>query len=837
MQGKRGKERTILSPCFTLDTHSQKVVRMSSEYRGLGAAPQGDGDEGGESVSDDGGAPRGGLGSAGTRRWEQDGDWGDDSGGEDSALTAKYGIGAKLLKGMGWRSGQGLGKEGTGIAEPIQVKVRPKNLGLAYNFQEKTQQQRREEKRANADSGVLDAAAEYEDEDDEDGNEDDEEEDDIEAWMKDQDRVRVRGRGQRRRGRGRRAAAGPVAMVDDELHSAGSSAAEPVVIVDATGGAKREGPLAPLEHNAVLLAHMAAERAQAARRGVAQAQQRVAAAVAECARIEDRLAVSRRHVRDAEAFLAALDGVINNGDNSKSGDDAAVLACAQLRAVRAQFPVQWKRFGGHAAALAVAEAQLSPRVAAWDALRQPALLCSAFAEWRAFFGVEVASLPVMDSSSSEDEDDKDNNMKTGTVVDSPWYERLLEDVLVPRVRRTVLRWDPREDEEGRMVDLVGTLGRAVLTAGVRRRVVAELVYPRVLERVRRWRPQADARPVDRWVLPWFAHLAPEQREALWALVAQRVASVLRAAWTTPLDTSAHTVLQPWRTAAPTRSFTSLLMTHITPVLQRALSQIVFHPCDVGEDAVGEDGEGKQSKNNENNDENKEEASSREMFKAVMLWEDVLPRATLVSLLTVEFFPRWLQCVRAWLVRAGGGADRTVFARVGQWYRAWRALLPPWTTRLTAVQEPLALALEMLDRAMAGEDVASADVVVVGAATMPLEPSYADQSKQQQQQQQAQKQLQQQQRQQQQQEQEERVDLREVLEQVATANDVEFVPTTRTHDGLPVYRFGHTSIVLDARVVRAHDPATSSWPAISLAALLALQHQHHQGAHAPPPTLD
>lgn len=213
-----------------------------------------------------------------------------------------------------------------------------------------------------------------------------------------------------------------------------------------------------------------------------------------------------------------------------------------------------------------------------------------------------------------------------------------------------------------------------------------------------------------------------------------------------------------------------------------------------------------------------------MLRAVVLWEDVLPRATLVSLLTVEFFPRWLQCVRAWLEdicssSSSSSGDRRVFARVGQWYRAWKAVLPPWTTRLAAVQQPLALALEMLDRAMAGEDVGSAAVAIAG----PAEPAPA-----------ATKRPPQQQAEEKErggkEEEEERVDLREVLEQVATANDVEFVPTARTHDGLPVYRFGRTSIVLDTRVVRMHDAAVGAWRAVSLAALLALQ----QG---PPSTLD
>ena len=48
------------------------------------------------------------------------------------------GLGMKMLEKMGYKKGDGLGIRGKGMAEPVQVKLRPKNLGIAAGgFKEK----------------------------------------------------------------------------------------------------------------------------------------------------------------------------------------------------------------------------------------------------------------------------------------------------------------------------------------------------------------------------------------------------------------------------------------------------------------------------------------------------------------------------------------------------------------------------------------------------------------------------------------------------------------------------------------------------------------------------
>ena len=57
-------------------------------------------------------------------------------------------FGARMLAKMGWEAGTGLGAEARGIVVPIETKVRPKNMGIAFKgFTERTEQSKTEARR------------------------------------------------------------------------------------------------------------------------------------------------------------------------------------------------------------------------------------------------------------------------------------------------------------------------------------------------------------------------------------------------------------------------------------------------------------------------------------------------------------------------------------------------------------------------------------------------------------------------------------------------------------------------------------------------------------------
>lgn len=57
-------------------------------------------------------------------------------------------FGARMLEKMGWQAGTGLGTTGEGIVTPVESKLRPKGMGLAFKgFKEKTEQSKAEARR------------------------------------------------------------------------------------------------------------------------------------------------------------------------------------------------------------------------------------------------------------------------------------------------------------------------------------------------------------------------------------------------------------------------------------------------------------------------------------------------------------------------------------------------------------------------------------------------------------------------------------------------------------------------------------------------------------------
>lgn len=723
------------------------------------------------------------------------------NGGKD-AFDSVYGKGSKILKSMGWNTGEGLGKERDGIAEPIQVKLRPKGRGLGCGVDEKTEQQKRLEQQqqqqqqkrsANAASPSASATAALEDKK---GTE--------YASLPDAEKLWKKG-GKKRRKDGPKYIVvddggydsnyGAYIAGDDEGYG-GTHRREIVTdmrgpharIVGSVAEALRIGkeeeeeeeeaaadlgnPLLPLQHNVQLLANMARDKMQANSRRASEAGTTLSALERSVAREAQTLEATRSAVQRLRELRAAVARV---GQLRVGGGGNARALCGALRALKAEFPEEWARFNFDGLALGMSRPALVERLELWNPLTDPTDYLDEFDEWKQLFK------PAADRGANDYSDDNAN----ASDDDNDGFSNMLAEVFLPRVREAALRWSARDYEP--MTNFF-VLWAPVLTRTIRDYITANIILPRLQDEVGAWDPRTDPVAVHLWLHPWLPVLGDAALEPLWAPVRQKMGSAL-AAWQ-PADPSAHAILAPWAPVFGEAGMAALLGRCVVPKLAAELRK--------HEVAAGPLGADPQQLP-------RAELVARlgaKPFVWAAGWADLLGPDAAAQLLEADFFPSWARALLAWV---GGGKVDT---EVGWWYQGWKLLFPEVLVRHKAVQRYFKYALDLMACALAGKPFpplpAPATSAFVGASGKA--------------------------QQQQQQPSALRsggtfsrwdeggapgLTLREVLEQLAGKTNILFTPTNKTHGGKDVYKFGTTSVIMDSKLVYAHTPETGKWDTITL----------------------
>ncbi|KXS21412.1 TFP11-domain-containing protein [Gonapodya prolifera JEL478] len=271
--------------------------------------------------------------------------------------STSSGIGSKLLRAMGWKPGQGLGKDRAGMVKPIDVKLRPQRAGLG-TIDERTEAVR-EQQRVMKETHGIDYGEESEESDNNGGGKR------KSRKRKDSDEAQVRPKSSQWKKSRPPKSAKPSYITPADLLAADTSAlpdgaaspsVQPSTIIDLTGPSARVRDISSLStvtpshpslidptkhlpelrHNLRLLADLArsdlvsagralrAEDAQRARwereRSAAQTAKAQAAAaevaVAELAKAAEQLSIASR----AAAADGAGDGVVVRGRAGRSDD-------------------------------------------------------------------------------------------------------------------------------------------------------------------------------------------------------------------------------------------------------------------------------------------------------------------------------------------------------------------------------------------------------------------------------------------------------------------------------------------------------------------------------------
>lgn len=592
------------------------------------------------------------------------------------------GFGLKYLQKFNFQFG-GLGKAQQGIANPIQVKVRPKDQGIGFGSESMHTARDRAAQAAvlHGSPPPADAAAVDERE--------------ARNWRADKSGGGRRGGGRRRAERGRavyKTAAeiiaaeseaggdalppggarargrvidmrGPAVIESPNLAQlvAGADAAVPVraSAALAAAAAAAEGPRIGRElvHNLRTLVEMTeVDLVKSTRRRVGDAKTeetaRAAAGAATARADEARMDAVR--LRELAARVAAVGAAA--GENEGFGLDDAGDAVGGLRE---GWPEEFVAQALWRLAPALVQVVLR-RAGAWEPLDEDAMgaLAAAAASCRRSLEEPPGTASAMATVAAE----------ACATRALPAVDALLRGYLLPRARAALggAGWSP-VDGGASARHCVRALAE-VLPADAVDELLESCVSRRLADAIAAWAPSPNAVPLHAWLLPWVPLLGAARANSLWPDVRVKLGYML-AAWTPGADEArVRAALAPWRDVFDAAAYNALVVRGVLPKLAAAVRAVEINPA-------------------------RQELG---VLQAVLSWDALVPQFYMAAVVLGELLPRWLGVLREWLTMPGVN-----LAHVAVWYAGWRRELPRRLQRDEGVVEVLWRSLELIRAAAAG----------------------------------------------------------------------------------------------------------------------------------------
>jgi len=243
----------------------------------------------------------------------------------------------------------------------------------------------------------------------------------------------------------------------------------------------------------------------------------------------------------------------------------------------------------------------------------------------------------------------------------PAYHTLVWEAWIPVVRLAIQRWQSRFPDP-----LIGflELWRPLLPNWIMQYLLNQLVLVRLQAEVEMWNPLTDTTPIHTWLHPWLPPLG-NRLDIVYPTIRNKLSCAL-ANWH-PADRSAKMILLPWKEVFTRGAMQAFLLKNIVPKLEAALLHLQINPIN----------------------------QDLSLWHAVCDWVGLMPPPALAELMALNFFPRWLQVLAAWL------NSNPNYAEVTAWYQGWKSVLPPLMLSHPGVTEHLQQALHMMNRSVTG----------------------------------------------------------------------------------------------------------------------------------------
>ncbi|KAL1801584.1 hypothetical protein ACET3X_001926 [Alternaria dauci] len=524
---------------------------------------------------------------------------------DGSAL--KSGFGAKMLAKMGYKGEGGLGKEGAGISEPIQVVNRGTKGGIGI-VAEKSEQQRREERRkaeANGEKYV----------------------DTSEEEREERKKKKAKARGETR------ASAPRPKKTVFELEAAGMHVPLALQsIIDATTGAST--PTSGVSLRGPDIVSFENSLQARVRRDLNSFSEAFEQLQVESQAIPPQEYALQKELEALEKQMDELEDVQARIESLRTGTFDVV--CEGLKSLRAAYSSKPL----HRESIAVIHPHFSKAIASWDPL-EDALegVAAAFADMANIIqprSRRVASQAYTHPSEalvSRDLAEEEGTIKRGTT--SP-YESMMLKYWLPTVSSAVTQWDVKNPHP--MVHLV-EVWKPVLPPFIAKRLI-EQITRKLSTSVQGWDPRKFKRSPHTWVVEWLPFLKPTDLDPKGSgLVADVKRQLRHALRSIDLSKGPLPGMDHWRKVFGKGEFDHLLTSHLVPRLATHLrDKFEINPAD----------------------------QDMAPLEAVFAWRGFISNKVIGELLKAQFFPKFLETLHLWLTSPGD-----VFEEVQLWLAWWR----------------------------------------------------------------------------------------------------------------------------------------------------------------------